>query len=199
LTDNAKPADRLPEEPGAGALDLEEIYRQYARRVGGWAARLGGPGLDPEDVTHEVFLKVRDLLPGFEGTDHLTSWLYRITANIVLDRRRKERRRRWRDKLFGEGVELRGPVQGSPVDELERKEATQLVYTVLDTMKEKYRTVLLLFEIEGMPGDEIAEVLDIKIEMVWVWLHRARAQFRERLKSKPLAARHAAWRRSTDV
>jgi RNA polymerase sigma factor (sigma-70 family) len=53
---------------------------------------------------------------------------------------------------------------------------------VLDAIDEKHRTVLILFEIEGMSGDEIAELTGARVETVWVQLHRARARFKQRLQ-----------------
>lgn len=52
-----------------------------------------------------------------------------------------------------------------------------MVYRVLDRLSEKQRTLLVMFEIEGRPGADIAEVLGAKLATVWVWLHRAREAF----------------------
>lgn len=161
------------------ALDVGTIYETYASRVAGWAARLAGPMLDAEDIVHEVFLAVHKQLPHFRGEAKISTWLYRITANVVRDRKRQERRRFLRTLLGGAEQPVR-PV-ATPVEELERQQATRLVYQILDKMKENHRTVLILFEIEGLAGEEIAELLDVNLSTVWVWLHRARAQFRERL------------------
>src|SRR5206468_2683122 len=48
---------------------------------------------------------------------------------------------------------------------------------VLDGMGEKYRSVIILFELEGLPGEEVARLMDARPATVWVWLHRARSQF----------------------
>jgi RNA polymerase sigma-70 factor (ECF subfamily) len=156
-------------------LTLEAVYRAHAQRVARWAARLGGPTLDAEDVVQEVFLVVHRLLPSFRGDAELTTWLYRITENVVRHRRRKERLRRW---LGGapEALEAEAGPE-TPAEDLERREARRLVYRVLDGMGEKYRTVLILFELEGLPGDEVARLMDARPATVWVWLHRARSQF----------------------
>jgi RNA polymerase sigma-70 factor (ECF subfamily) len=160
--------------------NLGDIYDAHAEQVLRWAARLGGPALDPADLLQEVFLVVQKRLPDFRGEAKLTTWLYRITANVVLDRRRREQRRWWHHCRAGDEA-ARGPLGATPLEELEKRRDRELVYRVLDTMKERYRTVLVLFELEGHSGEQIAELMDARIDTVWVWLSRARAQFREGL------------------
>src|SRR5262249_31195496 len=163
-------------------LDVEAGYRAHAQRVAGWAARLAGPTLDVEDLVQEVFLTVQRELHKFRGDARLTTWLFRITENVVRHRRRKDRVRRW---LRGTPAEVAGQLPSqrpAPLESLERRPATQLGDRVLDGLPEKYRTVLVLFELEELDGEEIATLLGIKIATVWVQLHRARARFLSRLE-----------------
>jgi RNA polymerase sigma-70 factor, ECF subfamily len=60
---------------------------------------------------------------------------------------------------------------------LERQQSVDTVYRILDRIPDKYRTVLILFEIEELSGDEIATLTGLKSSTVWVHLHRARARF----------------------
>ena len=62
------PLDLLP-RPQPAPLTWEAIYAEHAARVAGWATRLGGPGLDSEDLVHEVFIQVQRLLPRYDGFD----------------------------------------------------------------------------------------------------------------------------------
>jgi RNA polymerase sigma-70 factor, ECF subfamily len=175
-------------------LDVDALYRAHAQRVACWAARLAGPSLDVEDLVQEVFLTVHRLLPSFRGEARVTTWMFRITENVVRHRRRKERFRRW---LGGSSTDVAGHVPSprpTPVEELERRQAAETVYRVLDTLPEKYRTVLVLFELEEYSGEEIAQLTGQKLATVWVWLHRARAQFLAKLEK--LDARHLVAARS---
>lgn len=174
--------DASPVEALALAVPtLAEVYTEHARRVGGWAARLMGPGLDPEDLIHEVFLIVDRELPHWRGEAKITTWLYRITLNVVRDRRRREKRRWLRTLLFGEQQEAT-PVF-TPYDSVEQRQLTASVYAALDKLAERDRTLLILFEIEGLSGEAIADLLAIKIDTLWVFLHRARKRFRARIES----------------
>jgi RNA polymerase sigma-70 factor (ECF subfamily) len=163
-----------PEEP---ARDAGQLFRAHAQQVARWAARLGGPGIDVEDVVQEVFVKVHRLLPEFRGEAEVSTWLYRITENVVRSRRRTLRVRGWLRGIFhgeAEATTVRCP---TPLEQLERREAQRFVYRVLDRIPERYRTVFVLFEIEGLSGDEIARLTGRKPATVWVQLKRARDQF----------------------
>jgi RNA polymerase sigma-70 factor, ECF subfamily len=165
------------------AADLAELYRRHAQEVLRWARRLGAAGVDPEEVVQDVFVVVHRKLSGFRGESTFRTWLFRITRNVVRQRRRKERIRR----LFaGEGepaLEERPAGGPSALEDLEALEQRQRLHRVLGTMSEKYRTVLVLFELEEHSGEEIAELLGAKVGTVWVWLHRARAEFHKRLRA----------------
>lgn len=157
--------------------EIGAVYRAHAQAVARWAVHMGGPGVDVEDVVQEVFLTAHRLLPTFRGEAKITTWLFRITQNQVRYRRRKERFRRF---LSGSADEVAGRLPSNrptPVEDLERRQASETVHRVLDGLGEKYRTAFILFEIEKLSGEEIATLLNQKVATIWVWLHRARAQF----------------------
>lgn len=159
------------------STELAVLYRQHAQTVARWAARLGGPECDVDDVVQEVFLTVHRLISGFRGEAKITTWLFRITQNQVRHQRRKQRYRRF---LRGSADDVAGQMASNrptPVEELEQRQASTTVYRVLDGLSDKYRTAFILFEIERLSGEEIASLLDQKVSTIWVWLHRARAQF----------------------
>ncbi|MFZ5468478.1 MAG: RNA polymerase sigma factor [Myxococcota bacterium] len=162
-------------------LTVEEVYRAHVQLVARWARRLGGPAIDVEDVVQEVFLAVHRKLGGFRGDAAVSTWLYRITDNVVRHRRRKER---WRHWLGGTSEEVGGALESdapTPSAAVEARQDSERVWRVLDQMKDKYRTVLVLFELEGMSGEKIAELTGARVATVWVWLHRARSDFSKRL------------------
>jgi RNA polymerase sigma-70 factor (ECF subfamily) len=171
--------ERLVAETSDGdELDLDRLYRQHGERVSRWVKRLWGRR-DAEDVLHEVFMVVQRRLPDFRGESALTTWLYSITARVVMSRRRKERLRRL---LFARAVpELQvehAPTE-TPLGGALRGQAAAIVYAVLDELSERDRTLLIMFELEGLPVDHIMAVFSISHDNVWVSLHRARARFRK--------------------
>jgi RNA polymerase sigma-70 factor (ECF subfamily) len=159
-------------------LDLAAVYRQHGEEVSRWVRRLWGYR-DAEDVLHEVFLVVQRRLGEFRGEASLTTWLYSITVRVVSGRRRKEKLRRL---LFLRAVpELQDerPRTETPLSGAERVEASAIVYAILEQLSERDRTLLILFELEGMPIGQLMEVLGISENNAWVSLHRARARFRK--------------------
>jgi RNA polymerase sigma factor (sigma-70 family) len=138
--------------------------------------------MDVDDVVQEVFVAVHRQLHTFRGESKVSTWLYRITANQVGERRRRERWRRW---LGGSATDVAGKVASpslTPVEALEQREAVSRVYRALDQLNDRYRQLIILFEIEKQSGQEIAQLLGMSLDSVWVGLHRARAQFLKQLE-----------------
>ncbi len=176
-------AVRLSAAPAVEGLDLDAVYRAHAELVKRWAARLAGPSLDVEDVVHEVFLVVQKRLGEFRGDAKLTTWLYRITERVVYKQSRRQRLRRWLQGLAGDFASDIAADDVDPHGEIERQQASSLVYEALEGLSQNHRTVVILYEIEGLSGEEISELIGTKLATVWVWLHRGRAKFLERLRA----------------
>jgi RNA polymerase sigma-70 factor, ECF subfamily len=171
-------ADDVVADAAFAPLGLDAVYRAHARDVARWAAHLGGPWIDVEDVVQEVFMVVRRRLAEFRGDAKVTTWLYRITAHVVSDARRKERLRSWLRRTRRDDVESAlTSAAPTPVESMERDQSRATVYAILDRLPEKYRTVLVLFELEGLSGEDVAALTGTKLATVWVHLHRARAAF----------------------
>jgi len=166
-----------PEQSEREALEFDVVYRQHAQRVARWVARLGGPWVDVEDLTQEVFLIVNRQLPSFRGDSQLGTWLFRIAANVVANDRRRRAIRPWWKRLVRDDERQIPSPDDSPLRRLERRETHQQFYEVLDSLRERYREVLVLFELEQMSTAGIADLLGQNVGNVRLLLHRARAAF----------------------
>ena len=169
--------------PATEMPSVDQIYRDHAADVTRWIARLAGPGADLEDLVQEVFLLVHRHLPSYRGEAQLTTWLFQISANVVRAHRRRER---WR-KVFGRTQDVAdgstSQAEASPDEKLAQGQAHDLVYRALDRLKERHRTAIILFEIEDLPGERVAELMGISPGNVWVLLHRARAELVKQVKA----------------
>lgn len=163
-------------------VDLDRAYREHAAAVSRWVLRLGGQK-DVSDTVQEVFEIAQRRRSSFRGDSKLTTWLYSITVRVVQARRRKARLRGLLFLQAREALKLDLETSGTPADDLERQQATRIVYSVLDRMSERDRTLIILFELERLATAEIAEVLLISENSVSVGLHRARDRFRRILRS----------------
>jgi len=158
--------DRLCEE------HLDFVYRA--------ARRLAGPDAEVDDLVQEVFLVAHRRLADFEGRAQMTTWLYGIAVRVVA----KDRRLAWLKALrrrlsLDDAAHV--PAPDDTAAATHRREAERTVYGALDGMSEKRRTVLILYELEGLSGDEIAKTLGIPLKTVWTRLHYARRDFRDRV------------------
>jgi RNA polymerase sigma-70 factor (ECF subfamily) len=171
-------AHRGPE----GYAEFDAFYQQHVHLVSRWAARLAGPELETEDLVQEVFMVAHRRRDSFRGAAKISTWLFGITQNVVRHRRRKERVRRL---LLGAAKDVGRlePRRPTPVEELERREATKTVYHLLDNLPDKYRDVFILFEIEGLGGAETAALTGLNMVTLRVRLHRARARFLANLRA----------------
>ena len=155
---------------------FEEAYRDYVQVAARWARQLGGTTVDVEDVVQEVFLVVSRRLASFRGEARFSSWLFEITRRVVANHRRRQRWRFWRSSSREDLANAPSHLR-DPLDELERRQTTAVFYQTLDKLPDKYRTVLVLFEVEGLSTLEIADLCHLKLSTVRVQLHRARDLF----------------------
>lgn len=159
-----------------GELSLDTVYRAHAELVSRWIRRLD-PTDDPEDLLHEVFLVARRRLPTFRGDAAITTWLFAITVRVVASRRRKRKVRRL---LFGryEGDSADQTPPATPEMHASRTQASRVLYELLEGLAERDRTLLILFELEGLSGKEITAVTGIPERQLWTLLHRARVRLK---------------------
>jgi RNA polymerase sigma-70 factor (ECF subfamily) len=125
---------------------------------------------DPEreDACQDVFMAVYRSLPSFRGESQLSTWIYRITARTT---GKLIQKRRLRNALAT--MMLSEPVP-PPADPSEETARSLMLDGMLDRLHPKKRLVLVLFEIEGVPVEEIARIADCPTNTVWSRLHHAR-------------------------
>ncbi len=168
-------------------VDIETLYRSHVSAVTRWAGFLAGPSVDVEDVVQDVFLVAHRRLHEFRGEAKITTWLFRITENVS---RKKRHQAKWRRFLGGSAEDVAGEVESrgpTPLDVLEKRRARLQIERIFRKMSDRDRTLLVLFEMDGRSGEEIAELTGTKLSTVWVYLHRARATFLRLLEKEERA------------
>ncbi len=158
-------------------MTLKEVYDEHFRFVWRALRRLGVPDSDVSDVAQEVFLVVHRKLAEFEGRSKMTTWLFAICMNIARDWRRAGARREVPDG--DKAADAKRDSSSDLAAEVERRQRLVLLEDILDQLGEEQRTVFALFELEGLSGLEIAELLDIPVGTVHSRLRLAREAFRK--------------------
>lgn len=170
-----KLAEESPARPRS-PLDFSVIYETWFEEVSHWIRAMGGPAADREDLVQDVFVVVHRRLPDFDG-ENLPGWLYRITRHRVRDFRRLL----WvKHFLFGsvplsDNLEKEG---ASPAETLETYQKSALLERLLGKLTESERVTLVLFEIDGYSGEDIAQLLGIPLNTVWSRMYKARKKLK---------------------
>ena len=187
MTTGRPPADKVEDEQGADALLVERsrsgdtdafasLVDRYQQRVF-WVARgMLGNDEDARDAAQEAFIRVFRSLDRFDLRLKFYTWLYQIVVNLCIDMLRKQVKRR------GVSLEQVGDVAGAhngTGNGLESSELKQRVYRVLDELPPKYRTVMVLSDLEGIGAKDIAHMTGTTHATVRWRHHRARQLFRE--------------------
>ena len=167
------------EQPAEAAAPptFAAVYAEHAQTVARWAARLGGPAADVEDITQEVFLVVNRRLADFRGESQLSTWLFGITSKVAANERRRRKLRQWWFRLAPNAGERAPGVADGALEQLEKRQRRVLFHRALDRLNERQRRALVLFELEEMSIEEVALHLGLRPGNVRVLLHRARAAF----------------------
>jgi RNA polymerase sigma-70 factor (ECF subfamily) len=140
---------------------------------------LGVPPAEREDACQDVFMAVYRSLGSFRGDARLSTWIYRIASRGA---GRLVRRRRL--QALVSTLLLREPPPGDSADVAEQTARVHLLDTLLERLPPKKRLVLVLFEIEGVPVEEIAKIVECPVNTVWSRLHHARAELLKMAKRR---------------
>ncbi len=174
------PAPQAAEPTAPAALSFDEIYSKWYDEVSRWIRAMGGPEAEREDLVQDVFVIVHRRLVDFDGRN-LPGWLYQIARRRVRDFRRLlwVKNLLMRRSPLPEGLSL---VKPSPAEDLETKEKRELLIRLLEKLNESERAALVLFEVEGYTGQQIASVQGVPLNTVWARIHKARKKLQQRLE-----------------
>lgn len=164
------------EEPAAvSAWRYRLIVMQHHGAVYRAARLLLGDGTEAEDVVQEAFLR---FWQRGAGVRQPREWLMKVARNACLDRLRKSGR-----LVSDNGMEI--PERGDdrdPAWHFEQRELAARLRRAIDTLTEPQRSLVVLFDVQGMSTDECARIVGINVNQVKVYLHRARRRLRLELE-----------------
>lgn len=160
---------------------FSELVRRYQDRVYRFLLRLTRSQDDALDLTQDTFMRAYQSIERWRPDALFRTWLFRIARNVAFDRLRRDKRVEFVE--LDEDAEIPDTAAG-PDAALETAQRYRLLESALERLPAEHREILLLREIEEMPYEEIAQVLDLNIGTVKSRIARARTALVDRMQSR---------------
>jgi RNA polymerase sigma-70 factor (ECF subfamily) len=164
---------------------FEELIERHQNAVIGTVAKMLGNPADAEDISQQVFIRIWKSAPRYKRKAKFTTFLFTIARNLVFNESRKRsRKKEYSMDEREDDFHLQTPdaQTESPDDGLLHKELRSAVDQAIADLPEKQRMAVVLRRYEGMPYEEIADVLDLSVSAIKSQLFRARNTLRESLQ-----------------
>lgn len=169
-------SERWVEKAQAGeAGAFEELYRRNVGRVHALCLRMCGDPQEAEELTQDAFVRAWEKLDSFRGASAFSSWLHRLTVNVVLGSWRAKGRHRERVVAIGDVSGWSDP-QHSP----QPRRGVDLERAIAQ-LPPGARTVFVLHDVEGYRHRDVAELTGLAVGTSKAQLHRARKLLRKAL------------------
>jgi len=167
------------------AAAFRALYTQHRADVARLIFRMLGARSDLEDIVQEVFIQVYRSLKDFRGQSKFSTWLHRVTVNVVLMHRRAARSRPVLSEELSE--DLSADRDFAPPDEdADRRERMRAFARLIDRLGEKKRTVFILHELEGLPPTDIGAIVGAPVLTIRTRLFYARRELQAMLAEEPV-------------
>ena len=166
---------------------FERLYHAHSARVFALCLRMSGSRTRAGELTQDVFVHVWERLASWRGESALSSWIYRLTVNLVLSNARGEQRRQKHEMSDGDMEADTNSDEGTPAPK-EGAARPPSVHDAIDleraiaSLPKGARTVFVLHDVEGYQHDEIAKMTGTAEGTCRAQLHRARKLLIEALE-----------------
>jgi len=163
------------------------IYQRHRADVARLVFRMLGGSPDVDDVVQEVFFQVHRSLKDFRGQSKFSTWLHRVTVNVVLMHRRAARSRpSYAEEAPPDLTADDGMI--APDEDADRHARVRAFARLLERLPEKKRVVFVLHDLEGVSPQEISKIVDAPVLTVRTRLFYARRELEQMLSEEPALA-----------
>jgi RNA polymerase sigma-70 factor, ECF subfamily len=175
---------------------FERLVDLHKDRIVSYVSRMLRDPVEAQDVAQEAFVRAWESLPSFRGASSFQTWLYRIASNLAIDSARARKRRGDRSVPLDETLE---PAEGDlekqlpdehagPEDIAVGEDVQRVVREAIAELSPRLRSVIVLYDLQGMSYQEISQILGCPLGTVKSRLFNARGQLKGLLESKLGAA-----------
>jgi len=181
---------------------FEYLYHTHNRRVYALCLRMSGNPVEAQDLTQDAFLQLFRKIQSFRGESSFSTWLHRLTVNVVLMRFRKKRCPEVSlDETFSADEEGASPrIEIGEPDLRVRGTIDRLVIQrAIDRLPDGYKLMFVLHDVQGYGHEEIAEILGCSVGNSKSQLHKARMRMRELLTRRIRRARRKRAVKAADL
>jgi RNA polymerase sigma-70 factor (ECF subfamily) len=196
---SATEAEAIRLAQAGDAAAFEHLYQLHSRRVYALCLRMVGNPSDAEDLMQEAFLQLFRKIGTFRGESAFSTWLHRMTVNVVLMRlRKKSLPAASLEEATEPDEETGGPRKDFGAPDLRLSGAVDRVNLErsIEKLPRGYRTVFVLHDVQGFEHNEIAGIMGCSVGNSKSQLHKARTRLRELLqedlRDQARTERHAA-------
>lgn len=166
---------------------FEELVDMYKDKIYHLGYRMLGNSGEAEDVVQDTFLRVYMNLDRYDENQKFSTWIYRIATNLCIDRLRKRKPNYSLDAEMpdGEGADWYSMLpanQDTPEEETVLSETQHQIRKAIDTLPEKYKSVVILRYLHDLSLQEIGDVLKMPVTTVKTRVHRGREFLRKKLE-----------------
>jgi len=180
-------AEAIRRAQSGDAAAFEFLYRLHSRRVYALCLRMVGNPADAEDLMQEAFLQLFRKVGTFRGESAFSTWLHRMTVNVVLMRlRKKSLPTDSLEETLEPDAENSGPKRDVGAPDLRLSGAIDRVNLErsIEQLPPGYRTVFVLHDVQGYEHNEIADIMGCSVGNSKSQLHKARTRLRELLQEQ---------------
>ena len=174
-----EPADSVPDRGWLAPWSFRWVMLRFHRLIYRVAFHVLHDGAEAEDICQEVFSKY---WTHHQSVEQPKEWLIRVARNESISRLRKKSRIVLSDQILEPEQDVEGSQQDEPSRHWQQEHEALRLRQAVDTLPEPQRSLIILFDLEEQDGATCAQALNLSVNQVKVYLHRARKRLRQQLE-----------------
>jgi RNA polymerase sigma-70 factor (ECF subfamily) len=179
VTDKQADHDLIRRVQNGDMVAFNKVVNKYKSRLMNVIFRMIGSTEESEDIVQETFVRVYQHRHSFDFRHCFSTWIYTIALNLARNELRKRKRFKFYDIFDMKGNEAEFSVEMKLPSNLPKA-----IEAALATLPEKYKMAFVLRDVQELPYDEVAKIMNIPLGTVKSRVNRARAMLREKLKPR---------------